>query len=105
MKKPFVFFVDNDLRAVLIYFPQADVAQSVERRLGKAEVTGPIPVISLKPTPFTVWVFCFQVYKNRCLLLQAAVLFLSHDDYLEFDRYVLYADQVVFIKDDRRGVL
>ncbi len=24
----------------------ADVAQSVERRLGKAEVTGPIPVIS-----------------------------------------------------------
>ena len=26
----------------------ADVAQSVERRLGKAEVTGPIPVISLK---------------------------------------------------------
>ena len=26
----------------------ADVAQSVERRLGKAEVTGSIPVISFK---------------------------------------------------------
>ena len=37
----------------------ADMAQSVERRLGKAEVTGSIPVISLnmqggcKKTPLT----------------------------------------------------
>ena len=29
----------------------ADVAQSVVRRIGSAEVTGPIPVISSKKTP------------------------------------------------------
>ena len=33
---------------MIISFGRADVAQSVERRLGKAEVTGSIPVISLK---------------------------------------------------------
>ena len=30
---------------------KADVAQSVVRRIGSAEVTGPIPVISSKKTP------------------------------------------------------
>ena len=30
-----------------ISFVSADIAQSVERRIGSAEVTGPIPVISL----------------------------------------------------------
>ena len=30
-----------------MFFTFADMAQSVERRLGKAEVTGSIPVISL----------------------------------------------------------
>ena len=36
----------------------ATVAQSVERRIGSAEVTGPIPVSSLK-TPDCSGVFCF----------------------------------------------
>ena len=40
--------------------PQAAVAQSVERRIGSAEVTGPIPVSSLKkPLIFKGFFFCF----------------------------------------------
>ena len=41
----------------------ADVAQSVERRLGKAEVTGPIPVISLITKSMVQYEPCFFVIK------------------------------------------
>ena len=37
---------------------QADMAQSVERHLGKVEVTGSIPVISLRK-PLIFKGFCF----------------------------------------------
>ena len=36
---------------------QAAVAQSVERRIGSAEVTGPIPVSSLNEKPLKIVVF------------------------------------------------
>ena len=39
----------------------ADVAQSVERRLGKAEVTGPIPVISCKQKRYEPKVHTFFI--------------------------------------------
>ena len=42
----------------------ADVAQSVERRLGKAEVTGSIPVISLKSLILFQGLFCLYDIKN-----------------------------------------
>ena len=43
----------------------ADMAQSVERRLGKAEVTGSIPVISLNMQSAVHYVqHFFGVYKN-----------------------------------------
>ncbi len=42
----------------------ADVAQSVERRLGKAEVTGSIPVISLKSLILFQGLFCLYDIKK-----------------------------------------
>ena len=63
----FVFFLDNRLKilyyvkAVRISLCIADMAQSVERILGKDEVTGSIPVISSKNTRIYLRVFfCFQ---------------------------------------------
>ena len=49
-----ILFVDSDKM-----LKQADMAQSVERRLGKAEVTGSIPVISF----YEPW-FHFQGFFN-----------------------------------------
>ena len=44
-----IHWQSNDLYDTILNgdYTNADVAQSVERRLGKAEVTGSIPVISL----------------------------------------------------------
>ena len=42
----------------MLMHKSADVAQSVERRLGKAEVTGSIPVISLKSLIIFQGLFC-----------------------------------------------
>lgn len=44
----------------------ADVAQSVERRLGKAEVTGPIPVISFIRKGYLLgYPFLFTLYRTK----------------------------------------
>ena len=43
-KMQFIVYISTGVEAT---HTDADVAQSVERRLGKAEVTGSIPVISL----------------------------------------------------------
>ena len=44
-KMQFIVYISTGVEAT---HTDADVAQSVERRLGKAEVTGSIPVISFE---------------------------------------------------------
>ena len=47
----------------------AAVAQSVERRLGKAEVTGPIPVSSFKVLDFQgLFLLHFMLYHGTFLI-------------------------------------
>ena len=52
----------------------ADVAQSVERRLGKAEVTGPIPVSSFSKREVGPLFFCFMAGYVNCRLLEKNML-------------------------------
>ena len=74
----FVFFLDNRLKilyyvkAVKISLCIADMAQSVERILGKDEVTGSNPVISSKNTRIYLRVFfLFSIAHLRALLVFA----------------------------------
>ena len=50
-KKLTISFFYSILIKVQVIVESADMAQSAERHLGKVEVTGSIPVISLKKKP------------------------------------------------------
>ena len=57
------------------YSSDADIAQSVERRIGSAEVTGPIPVISLVISPVSMkltGLFDVSGSVNRLTLLRSS---------------------------------
>ena len=46
------------------------MAQSVERRIGSAEVTGSIPVSSLKELEINLVPFLFKFYKKICYIIK-----------------------------------
>ena len=56
----------------------ADVAQSVERRLGKAEVTGPIPVISLKKEIGSMPISFLTYYRSHGSVPRHGERFVDH---------------------------
>ena len=60
-KTQFIVYISTGVEAT---HTDADVAQSVERRLGKAEVTGSIPVISLLE-PLSIQGFSFLYLSFR----------------------------------------
>ena len=67
-----------------IFCQHAAVAQSVERRIGSAEVTGPIPVSSSwKPDKYWLCGYCiitwyhlgYQTYVWMCLILFVCIFY------------------------------
>ena len=59
-KRHFVTIIFVSCIQKTLFGRQAAVAQSVERRLGKAEVTGPTPVSSFIFLPFWGLFFCLD---------------------------------------------